>query len=113
MAKYFICSADRQDSCYYEFFMGPWDIKKMQFWHKDSICITDEEFYSTGLAAIIEETIPAYDPFDNTEVKKQEWDIIVQKATEAGGKTREAVEEADEWAKQNFFQHKVFTILGM
>ena len=113
MKKYFIKSADRQGSCYYEFYVGTWDRKKMQFWHKDSICITDHEFYCTGLANVIAEVIPHYDPYGITVVTKQDWDKIVQKATELGSTTQAAVEEAAEWTKQNFFRHKVFTILGI
>lgn len=85
----------------------------MQFWHKDSICITDCEFHSTGLAAIIAEVIPQYNPYGDTAVRKQDWEIIVQKATETGGETRIVVEEAAEWVNQNYLRHKVFTILGM
>ena len=113
LKKFFIESADRQGSCYYEFYVGTWDRKKCEFWHKNSICIADEEFYGTGLAEIVAEVIPHYDPYGNTVVTKQDWDRIVQKATEIGGVTRIVVEEAAEWAKQNFFRHKVFTILGM
>lgn len=113
MSKYFIRSADRQGTCYYEFYVGTWDRKKMPFWHKDSICITDCQFHSTGLATIIAEVIPQYDPYGETAVKKQDWDIIAKKATEAGGEAYAVVEEAAEWIKQNFLRHKVFTILGL
>ena len=65
------------------------------------------------MAKIVAEVIPHYDPFGNTVVTKQDWDRIVQKATDIGGVTRIVVKEAAEWAKQNFFRHKVFTILGM
>ena len=113
MKNYFIKSADRQGSCYYEFYVGTWDRKKFEFWHKDSICITDGDFHCTGLANVIAEVIPHYDPYGITAVTKQDWDKIVQISTELGGATQEVIEEAAEWMKQNFFRHKVFTILGM
>jgi hypothetical protein len=113
VAKYFIRSVDRLGSCYYEFYVGTWDRKKMQFWHNDSICITDCEFHSTGLAAIIAEVIPHYDPYGNTVVTKRDWEIMTQKAAEAGGESQAVVEEVSEWVKQNFLRHKVFTILGI
>ncbi len=111
MKKYFIPSADRQGSCYYEFFAGPWT--KMQFWHKDSICISDNDFYLTGLEDVIADVIPNYAPFAETEVTQQDWDAIMEKAIAKGGEVLVAAQEADEWAKQNFAHHKVFTILGL
>jgi hypothetical protein len=113
MAKYFIGSADRQGSCYYEFYVGTWDRKKMQFWHKDSICITDYDWSSTGFESLVADIVDGYDPYGYTAVTKEQWNTLLQKAEAAGGELQAAVTEVTEWAKQNFLRHKVFTILGM
>ena len=113
MANYFISSADRQGSCYYEFYMGAWDEENMQYWHKDSICISDDNFWGTGFETLVSEVVDDHDPYDNIPVAKEQWDIILQKAEEVGGELRVVVSEAANWAKENFKRHSVFTILGM
>ena len=113
MNKYFIPSADRKGSCYYEFYVGTWDKKKMQFWHKDSICITMYDWNATGFEALVADVIRKYDPYGNTAVTKEQWDTILQRANAAGGDLWSVVYEAADWATQNFLRHKVFTILGI
>ena len=113
MASYFIHSADRQGTCYYEFYAGPWSKEKMEFWHKDSICISDDNFTDIGFEKSIAEVVEAYDPYGITAVTQSEWDKIMQIATEAGGELLKAAQEASEWTKENFSKHDVFTILGL
>ena len=113
MKKYFIKSADRQGSCYYEFYVGTWDRKKMHFWHKDSLCITDFDWTDTGFEALVADTVDKYDPYGYTSITKEQWNTILQRAKATGGELWAAVNEVTEWAKQNFLRHKVFTILGM
>ena len=113
MKQYFISSADRQGSCYYEFYVGTWDKKKMCCWHKDSICITMYDWRATGFEALVAEVVHKYDPYGYTAITKEQWDTILQRANAAGGELLAAVSEAADWAKQNFSRHKVFTILGM
>ena len=113
MKKYFISSADRQGSCYYEFYVGTWDKKKMCFWHKDSICITMHDWYTTGFEALIDDVVEKYDPHGYTAITKEQWEAILQRAATEGGELWTAASEAADWAKQNFLRHKVFTILGI
>jgi len=113
MQRFFIQSQDRQGSCYHEFYQGTWDRKKMVFWHKESICISDYNFNMTGLAKLIAEIIPEYDPYGMTIVTRKDWDMIAERAAATGGELADAVTEANEWTKQNFRRHKVFTILGL
>ena len=68
MKQYFISSADRQGSCYYEFYVGTWDKKKMCFWHKDSICITMYDWSATGFEALVAEVVHKYAPYGYTLV---------------------------------------------
>lgn len=113
MAYYFIPPSKREGTCYYEFYAGTWDPKKMEFWRDDSILINELDFNITGLENLIAQTVPHYDPYAITPVTKQEWEIILQKAAEAGGELKLAVEEASSWVQENFRHHDVFTILGL
>lgn len=113
MKKYFIPSADRQGSCYYEFYVGTWDKKRRQFWHKDSICITDHDWTATGFEALVADVVEEYDRYGYTVVTHEQWSVILQRAEASGGELWLAVSEAANWAKINFCRHKVFTILGI
>ena len=113
MKKYFIRPADRQGSCYYEFHMGAWGMGNNHFWKEDSICISDDDFVYTGFEEIVADVVEEYDPYGNTPVTNEQWELIVQKAEIIGGNVWVAVNEAKEWATQNFQHHQVFTILGM
>ena len=113
MAKYFIRAADRQGSCYYEFFVGTWDKRKMHFWHNDSLCITMFDWADTGFESLVADVVDKYDPYGCTPITKEQWNTVLQRAKTTGGELWVAVNEAAQWANQNFLRHKVFTILGM
>ena len=113
MNKYFVHLTDVQGSCYYEFFNGTYDKKKMPCWNKQSLYITDIDWEDTGFEALVQKVVNRYDQYGYTPITKEEWNTILQQAEQAGGKLWVAVSEVADWAKQNFFRHKVFTILGM
>ena len=62
---------------------------------------------------IIISAIPKYAPFGETEVIETQWNTVLEAAKEKGGETYAAILEADVWVKENFKEHKVFTILGL
>ena len=109
--KYFTAVENRKGSMYYEFFKGKWDGKT--FWKNDSICVHDDVWYGLEIDLIIISAIPKYAPFGETEVIETQWNTVLEAAKEKGGETYAAILEADVWVKENFKEHKVFTILGL
>jgi hypothetical protein len=113
MSYYFLPEPQREGTCYYEFYAGPWHRRKMEFWREDSIVISDLNFSFTGLEKLIAQVIPCFDAYGITPVTKAQWEIITQKATESGGELALAVSEAQPWVQDNFQKHDIFTILGL
>ena len=85
----------------------------MLCWHKDSICITMHDWFDTGFESLVADVVDKYNPYGYTPITGEQWNTIFQKAKATCGELWVAVNEAAEWATQNFLRHKVFTILGM
>lgn len=109
--KYFVLAPQRNGSCYYEFYKGKWDNKT--FWKEDSICIHDDVVFQHEIDKLIMEVAPNYNPFGETEIRKEQWQKLVVLSKDIGGEVEEIIAEADEWAQLVFTQHSCFTILGL
>ena len=68
MSYYFIPEPQREGTCYYEFYAGPWHRRKMEFWREDSIVISDLNFSFTGLEKLIAQVIPCFDAYGKAVV---------------------------------------------
>ena len=109
--KYFCTNSERTGTYYHEFYKGTFD--KASFWQDDSIYLDDWYHGELGMQELIHSVIPEYDPTGETEVSKEQWDMICEKAAERGGKLYEAISEAKPWAEETFKTHKCFTMIGM
>ena len=110
MKNYFVKSKDRDGTCYHEFYKGKW--KYCDYWHKDSICIDDDDM-SERLVEIIRKYVPDYDYFGETEITFLQWQQIKHDALEVSDEAAEIVKQAEPWVEENFKEHKVFTLLGV
>jgi hypothetical protein len=57
--------------------------------------------------------IPGYDPYEITEINREQWNMIKENAATLGAEVQDLVEEADFWVKENFETADVFTIIGL
>lgn len=108
--KFFKILRDIEGSCYHEFYKGRWQDGK--YWNAQSIFLHDDELFAE-LEELLYYTISDYDPYSNVEVNRKDWDKVVEKAKEKGGKTYAIIIEANNWAENVFAEHDVFTILGI
>ena len=114
--KYFVTAAQRKasgSSCYHEFSKGNWDENAPVFWKEDSIYMEDDLWTELEGYKLLSSTIPTYDPYGPTRVSQNQWEQIVKAAKTRGGELYAAIAEADAWARENFKDHPVFTILGI
>lgn len=109
--KYFITESERDSTCYHEWARGYFD--GVSFWAKDSLLIDDDRHYQLGLEKIFQLFIPDYHPLGECTVTEKQWKSIMKKAVETGGELLACLQEADTWAKENFREYKVFTMIGM
>ena len=97
-------------STYYEWYKGKWN---GDYYREDSIYIDDDDVYRLELDGLLVSVVPEYDPFGETPVTKVQWDALVSKANQKGGELLEAVMETDVWARENYRDNEVFTIIGL
>lgn len=109
--KYFCTENERIGTCYHEFQKGKFE--KMEFWKMDSLLIHDDVHCALGLGTLIESVIKDYDHFSHTEVTKEQWKMIYDKAIASGGELKEALSEAKAWVDDTFTEYDVFTMLGL
>lgn len=110
--KYFVTNAERQGTCYHEFYKGKWDGRS--FRRDDSICLHDDILGDAGgFAEIIFAVVPTYAPLGVTEISPEQWKQIGKLAEVKGGRAGELFREADEWAEDVFKIYDCFTILGI
>lgn len=110
--KYFITGAERQHTCYHEFYRGKWD--KISFWKEESILLDDDMLSVCGdFFRALQMVIPSYDPFGETEVTYSQWKEIGRLLETAEESSRELYAEADRWAEKTFALYNCFTILGI
>jgi hypothetical protein len=108
--KYFIRLNKMESTAYHEFQKGKWDGDT--FWKSDSLLLSDEIYCELHLLNLFR-IIPGYDPYDITEISKEQWNMIKENAATLGAEVQELVEEADPWVKENFETSEVFTIIGL
>jgi len=99
-------------TCYHEFYKGKWDGKT--FWREDSILIHDDVlFIHKGFVDAIKFVVPHYDPFNETEIKKDEWIEIGNAIQNDDIESKQLYAEANEWLEHVFLEYDCFTILGL
>ena len=111
--KYFIDEETRRAShstCYFEFMVGKYQNK---CWLPDSISISEGLFDKLKLHEVISSVVPSFDYYGLTEISRDDWNKILDKANWVGGKTQEAFEEANKWTKLAFSSDNVITICGI
>lgn len=109
--KYFSTEQERHGTCYHEFYKGKWDEKT--FWKDDSLLLHDDILYTLKIDDIFFEVNPDYNPYNETEINKEQWEQICKMAKVIGGEVSEAINEADIWGQETFKEYDVFTILGI
>ena len=110
--KHFVTAAQRQGTCYHEFWRGKWD--GVSFWAADSILLHDDILDECrGFAEALLAVIPTYASFGVTEVSRPQWEAVGALVGAMGGSAAELYREADVWAKEVFRTHACFTILGI
>lgn len=108
--KYFVFDNERESTNYHEFYKGKWDGKT--FWHPESISIDDNVLYANrNLVDAIIKVIPTYDPFDETEINREQWIQIGELITDP--QSREVYDEAAAWLSSVWDEYGCFTILGL
>lgn len=109
--KYFIYENQRKNTNYHEWYKGHFD--GVSFWKNDSLLISEDIHYILGLEDFFKMFIPDYDPVGETEVSKNQWIMIMKKASEIGGQLYECLKEANNWITETFKKYDVFTMIGM
>lgn len=111
--KYFIDEETRKASrsaCYFEFMTGKY---RGKCWLPDSISISADLFDESKLYDIISSVVPSFEYYGLTEISQDDWNQIIDKANLVGGKTQEAFDEANCWAKNVFASDCIITICGL
>lgn len=111
MGKYFVNVKEIKNWLSYEFYKGKWDEKT--FWKEDSIYISDVDLDDCKFFDILIKHVPYLNTFDETEISRQQWEMIKTEALAEGGKDAELIMETEEWMNDTFSKHEVFTILGI
>lgn len=109
--KYFCTEEERKGTCYHEFQKGKWDGRT--FWKEDSLLLDDDIYWELGMGKLFKKMLAGYDAYANTEVSREQWEAISQRAHELGGCLQTAVEEVDTWIKEELGEEECFTILGL
>lgn len=111
--KYFVNEDERKatgSTCFFEFQKGKYHD---ECWLPDSISIEDDIFDDLKLYEIIKTVVPDFDYYGLTEITRNNWDRIVRQAIAEGGKTEEAIMEANEWAVAVYSEYPVITLCGI
>ena len=108
--KYFCKPDERRGTCYYEFQRGGFN---EEFWLEDSLLIGDGIWYDSGLEDFFFEAVPDLALYGTAEIDEEMWRNILEKAKDSEETVKEALEELDEWVKDNFKENNTFTIAGL
>ena len=111
--KYFVNETERKASgstCYFEFQKGKYHD---ECWLPDSLSIHMDLFDELKLFDLISSVIPSFDYFGLTEIDCNDWKEIVNRASVIGGKTAQAIKEANDWALMAFSETSIITICGI
>ncbi len=111
--KYFVNEAERKASgstYYFEFQKGKFH---NECWLPDSLSIHVDLFDELKLYDLISSVVPSFDYYGLTEIDRNGWKGIVKQACVIGGKTAQAIKEANEWALKTFSEASIITICGV
>lgn len=83
-------------------------------WKEDSIYLAEEDLGKTELLAYLTATLKDFNYYGPTEVTEEDWNIIKRNVNESNSEiTKQLVHEIEEWAKECFNSHSIFTICGV
>lgn len=102
--------SERKGTCYHEFQKGSWG---GTFWKEDSLLLHDDILRELKLYQLFREAAPEYSDYGETEIDKDKWAIICNRANVLGGDVKAAIDEADLWVEETFKTEERFTILGI
>jgi hypothetical protein len=80
-------------------------------WLDDSIYLTEDVLMQTELKDLLEQTVP-FNYYGPTEIDRNAWESIRQKALTSSDLTRQLIAEIDAWARKCFENETCFTICG-
>ena len=109
--NYFITESERRATDYHEWAKGQFD--GVSFWQPDSLLISEDTHYRLGLEKLFRQAIPDYDPLGEFTVTPAQWEIIRQAAEDCGSEILACIREAEEWVRETFETHGVFTMIGV
>ena len=109
--KYFVYDNEIKNTVYHEFQKGSFD--GHTFWKSDSISLSDDFLITLGIDDFFASVIPNYNDYSEFEIDKELWNCIMQKAQQVGGEVLECILEANEWVKNTYLEHDIFTIIGI
>ena len=75
--------------------------------------ISDNTLYELELDILFSTVLGGYDLSGETEVSQAQWEAILTKSAEIGGKAAECILEADRWVRDTFKEYEVFTMVGI
>ncbi len=112
--KYFIWEWERDSSIYHKFRKG----RKLKYrkWENEDVgalLIHNDDLEATGLADFLYEWLPHYDQYGDVEVKRRQWNVLMEKAYNIGGEVEVVMEELRPWAEETLRIHGVFSIMGI
>lgn len=108
--KYFCTPEERNGTCYYEFQKGGFN---ENFWLDSSLLIHDDVWYDSGLEDFFFAEVPDLDEYGTTEINREQWSSLTERASEYDETVQEAIEELDVWARETFEEYDVFSVLGL
>ena len=109
--KYFVFDYERKNTVYHEFQKGRFD--GHTFWKSDSISLSDDLLVTLGIENLFASVIPNYNSYSEFEIDTELWNRIILKAEQIGGEALACILEANEWVKNTYLEHDVFTIIGV
>lgn len=100
---------------FYEFRKGEFDYEHDEnpHWKADSLYLEDATVDELQLDNLFAETLEEYDCTGETTVTPQQWEMIVARAHQIGGKWQEFVEDFAPWVDETYTTFDCFTISGM
>lgn len=100
---------------FYEFQKGTIDYEHdvHPHWKEDSLYIEDSVVCELQLDNLFSQTLEDYDCTGETIVTPQQWEKIVTRAFQIGGKWQEFIEELTSWVDETFMEFNCFIISGM
>lgn len=116
--KYFIDkmqAAAEGHTRFYEFQKGRTDCEndENQHWKADSLFMEDAVVRDLQLDSLFTETLENYDFTGDNFVNRHQWEMLVKRASEVGGKWQEVIEVLSSWADDTFTGYDCFTIIGL